>query len=109
MTARVHVAAAPGWDGKNAEPGEEHRVVQPCGRCGIVLSEFDEANPPMVAGPGPHTHAWWGVGKQVVRDPGYDCGTATYMSAADDDAGDPLCDPGEVPDETETFREQVEA
>lgn len=100
--ARVHVAGSPGRTLERAS-----RIVQPCSRCGIVLSEFDEAHPPMTTGPG-RSWAWWEG--QVERDPGYPDGTPTMLSIANDDVGVPLCDPAESDAAgVEVFRAEVAA
>jgi len=106
LVARVHVAAEPLPTREN-----DRRIVQPCARCGIVMTELNLDNPPhvmVVAGEDPAPLAWYGVGDQYERDPGYPDGTVTMMCLVVADEierdGTPLCDPDEVPDGVEVFR-----
>jgi hypothetical protein len=107
--ARVHVAAEPRPTHEN-----DRRIVQPCARCGLVLAEFDLDNPPnvmCVPGETPKPLAWFGIGDQYERDPGYPDGGMTMTCLVTDGViardGTPLCDPDEVPSGTETFRTAV--
>lgn len=96
---RVHVAGEP-----RRSFAQGRRIVQPCSRCGILLAQHDLDNPPMVMvepGEKPTPIAWFGVGDQYGRDPGYPDGGVTMTWLLDDDEiardGLALCDADEVP------------
>lgn len=102
---RVHVALEP-----RPTVEDERRVVQVCGRCGIVLAQVNLDNPPMVQvepGEEPPSIAWFGVGEQYGRDPAYpDAGaTMTFLVSDEEIAAEglALCDEDEVPEGVETF------
>lgn len=130
VVAVVHVAGEPLKTAENPD-----RIVQPCQRCGIVLSEFDGANPPSFALPfvdgdtscptcgapagRQHAgdcdvsrrhaqHSWWEYGANVSEAYGdgkpMACPRVLGIIAddhlLDDDVA--LCDPDDVPEDTET-------
>lgn len=112
----VHVAGEVAWDGRNAAPGEYHRIVQPCDRCGIVLREYDTLNPPagiVMAGQSAPEFGWFGAGDQYAYEGNdqspysQEGGGMTWLVSDDETLSSDrykLCDPDDVPSEIEVFR-----